>query len=168
MQVQHSNSLMLLALGVMCGTMLPILPPVFHFVATKCRIELEGLRFRTLAVGWLCNIPVWLMLGVSLWITMLGLGIQSNGVFHDVLYCTLTVSMAVVLGFATPVPGGLGAREAAMVLFLVPFFVAHPQMIGTADPTGMAIVIATVQRMISILSELAVSAILFKKVSICN
>jgi len=73
--------------------------------------------------------------------------------------------MAVVLGFATPIPGGLGAREAAMVLFLVPFFMAHPMMIGTADPTGMAIVIATVQRMISVLSELTVSAILACKVA---
>jgi len=165
MQVPNSNKMLLLALGVMCGTMLPILPPVFHFVAKKCRIELEGLRFRTIAVGWALNIPVWFMLGLGFWLTMLGLGVQSNGVFHDVLYCTLVVSMAVVLGFATPIPGGLGAREAAMVLFLVPFFTAHPGMIGETDPTGMAIVIAAVQRFISILSELTASAMLVRKVS---
>jgi uncharacterized membrane protein YbhN (UPF0104 family) len=70
--------------------------------------------------------------------------------------------MAVVLGFATPIPGGLGAREAAMVLFLVPFLMALSTMIGDADPKGMAIVIATVQRLISILSELTVSAILVR------
>ena len=73
MQVNNSGTLMLLALGVMFGTMLPILPPVFHFVAKKCRIELEGLRFRTLVIGWALNIPVWLMLGLGLWLAMLGL-----------------------------------------------------------------------------------------------
>jgi uncharacterized membrane protein YbhN (UPF0104 family) len=158
--IDHENWLMLLTVGIMCGTMLPILPPVFHFVAKKCRVELEGLRFRTLAVGWMLNIPVWIMLGVSYWLTMQGLGMQSNAAFHDILFCTLAVSMAMVFGFATPIPGGLGARELVGVFLLVPFFQAHPQTIGVIAPEAMAFAVVTVQRVISILSELTVSALL--------
>ena len=159
--IEHENWIMLLTVGVMCGTMLPIFPPVFHFIAKKCRIALEGLRFRTLAVGWILNIPVWIMLGVSLWLIMQGVGIQSQSVFHDVLFCILTVSAAMVFGFATPIPGGLGARELAALYLLVPFFLAHPNMIGDNDPVAMAIVIVFLQRIIAILSELILSVPLF-------
>ena len=159
--IKHENWWTFLTLGIMCGTVLPILPPVFRFVAKKCRIELEGLRFRTLAVGWVLNIPVWIMLGVSLWLTMLGFGMESTSIFTEVLLCILAVSMAVVFGFATPIPGGLGAREGAMVLILAPYFAANP--IGTADPEALAFVIAAVQRVVSILAELTISVLLARK-----
>jgi uncharacterized membrane protein YbhN (UPF0104 family) len=162
-RIEHESGLMLLAVGVLCGTMLPILPPVFHFVAKKCRIELEGLRFRTLAVGWLLNIPVWIMLGTSLWLIMQGIGIQSQAVLRDIMFCTLTVSTAMVFGFATPIPGGLGARELVAIHLLVPFFLAHPDMLGDNTAEAMAIVIVAVQRIISIFSELTISAILMCK-----
>ena len=149
-----------LTLGIMCCTVLPIVPPVFHFVAKKCRTELHGLRFRTLAAGWILNIPVWLMLGGNLWMILLGFGMESQSIFTELLYCTLAVSMAVVLGFATLIPAGFGARELVAVLILVPFFQTHPLPIGVADPTVMAGVTVAVQRIISILSELTVSALL--------
>lgn len=155
--------LMFLTLGIMGGTVLPILPPVFHFAARKCRIELQGLRFRTLATGWMFNIPVWFMLGVSLWLIMLGFGMVSESVFTELLYCTLAVSMAVVLGFATLIPAGFGARELATMVILAPFFQTHPLPIGVADSAIMAGVVVTVQRIISILVELSVSALLVWK-----
>ena len=162
-QIEHGHWLTFLTLGIMCGTVLPILPPVFHFVAKKCRIELEGLKFRTLAVGWILNIPVWIMLGISLWLTMLGFGMKSESVMIELPYCTLAVSMAVVLGFAAMIPGGFGVREWAMAAILVPFFTNHP--IEGIDSTAMAIVVVAVQRIISILAELAVSATLALKPS---
>ena len=165
--IEQENRLMLLSVGVMGATMIPIIPPVFHFIAKKCRIELEGLRFRTLAVGWLLNIPVWVMFGISLWLTMLGIGVQSLSLFHDVIFCTLAMSLAVVFGFVTPIPGGLGARELVAILLLVPFFKAHPGMIGVCDPEAMAILTVTVQRIISILAELTFSALFASKPSCC-
>ena len=155
------NDITLLALGAMVGIMLPIFPPVFRFVTKrlkKYKIELEGLRFRTLMVGWLLNIPVWIMLGVSLWLTMLGLGMTSESILTELLYCTLAISCAMVFGFITMLPGGLGTREWAMAAILVPFFAANP--IGGIDSVTMAAVIVTVLRFISVLSELAVSAVL--------
>jgi len=157
------HRLTLLTLGIMCGTVLPILPPVFHFVAKKCRIELKALRFRTLAVGWILNIPVWFMLGINLWLIMLGFGLESQSIVMELLYCTLAVSMAVVLGFATLIPAGFGSREVVAVFILAPFFQTHPLPIGVDDPVVMAGVVVAVQRIISILSELTVAALLARK-----
>jgi uncharacterized membrane protein YbhN (UPF0104 family) len=162
-QTEHSNKIMMLAIGIMCGTMLPILPPIFHFAAKKCRIELEGLKFRTLAVGWLLNLPVWLMLGIFVWLTMQGIGMQGHAVVHDVMFCTLVVSMGTVFGFATLIPGGFGARELMMGVLLVPFFTAHPQTVGDIDPTAMAVAVSVVQRLLSIITELIIAAMLVWK-----
>jgi len=160
-QTEHGNLPWLLALGVMVGTMLPILPPVFHFVAKrlkKFKVELEGLSFKTLAVGWVLNIPVWIVLGVSLWLTMQGLGVESESVIAELPTCILAVSLSIVAGFVSMLPAGLGSREAVMILILTLFFTTHP--IGAIEPSGIATVVVTVHRMISILSELVVSAIL--------
>ena len=157
-QINHGSWLTFVILGIMIGTVLPILPPVFHFIAKKCKIELEGLRFQTLAVGWILNIPVWIILGVSLWFTMLGFGMKSESLLMELPVCTLAISFSMVLGFASMIPGGFAVREAAMVAVLVPFFTSHP--IGGIDPMILATVLVVVLRIISILSELAVSAVL--------
>ena len=157
-QTEYGNLPWLLALGIMIGTMLPILPPVFHFVTKRLKkynIELEGLRFRTLAAGWLLNIPVWIMLGVSLWLTMQGLGMQSESVIVELPFCILAISLSIVLGFASMLPAGLGSREVVMILVLTTFFAIHP-----IDPEIPPIVIVTVHRIISIFSELTISALL--------
>ena len=159
-KIEHGNWLMLLALGTMIGTVLPVLPVVFRFVAKRLKkfnIELEGLRHRTLAAGGLLNLPVWMMLGVSLWLTMLGLGMTSESVLNELPYCILAISCAVVFGFITMLPGGLGTRDIALLMILTPFFTAHP--IEGIEAADMALVIVVVQRIISILSELAVSAV---------
>ena len=165
-EIEDRNWLMLWTLGIMVGTVLPILPPVFHFVTKrlkKFKIELEGLTFKTLAVGWMLNIPVWIMLGVSLWLVMQGLGMESKSVIDELPVCILAISFSVVLGFASMIPGGLGVREMAMVIVLAPLVATHP--IGTA-PTGedtstlVAIAIVAAHRVMSILSELTISAIL--------
>jgi len=160
-QFEQGNWWMLWVLGIMVGTVLPILPPVFHFVTRKLKkfnIELEGLTFKTLAVGWMLNIPVWLMLGVSLWLTMQGLGIESKSVITELPICVLAISLSIVIGFASMLPAGLGSREAVMILVLTPLVAVHPM--GAAAPTAVAIAIVTAHRVMSILAELTISAIL--------
>jgi len=160
-QLEDRNWWMLWALGIMVGIVLPILPPVFHFVTRRLKrfnIELEGLTFKTLAVGWMLNIPVWVMLGVSLWLIMQGLGIESKSVMNELPICILAISLSIVVGFASMLPAGLGSREAVMVLVLTPLVAAHP--LGAEAPTAIAIAIATAHRVMSILSELTISAIL--------
>jgi uncharacterized membrane protein YbhN (UPF0104 family) len=69
--------------------------------------------------------------------------------------------MAVVLGFASMIPAGLGVRDVALVVILAPFFTTYPIPMGEEiDPKVMAIAIVAVQRFISILTELAISVLL--------
>ena len=160
-QTEHGNLPWLLALGIMVGIVLPILPPVFHFVArklSKFKIKLEGLTFKTLAIGWLLNIPVWIMLGVSLWLMMQGLGMKSESVITELPFCILAISLSIVVGFASMLPAGLGSREMVMILVLTSFFATHP--IGATAPEAVATAIVAAHRVMSILSELTISAML--------
>ena len=159
--LEYGHWLTLVALGTMVCTALPILPPVFHFVTKrlkKFQIELKGLRFRTLATGWLLNIPLWIMLGFSLWLTMLGFGMKSESLLTELPFCTLAISVSIVFGFASMLPAGFGARELALGYILVLFFTAHP--VDDLDPDVLAIVIVAVHRIISILAELFLSSML--------
>ena len=158
--VAHASWLMLITCVFLCFTVLPILPPVFHFAAKKCRIELEGLRFRTLAVGWILNVPVWGMLGVSLWLTMIGMGFGMNHeqIITELSFCTSAISGSIVVGFASMLPGGFGTREYALLSLLALFYATHP--IEGTDPKVIALIIVTVHRILSILAELTVSAVL--------
>ena len=159
---EYRSLLTITILGFLCCTVLPILPPFFNFAAKKCRIELAGLRFRTLAAGWMLNIPVWIMLGASLWLTMtgLGFGMQNTSILTAWVFCILAISGSIVAGFASMLPGGFGGRELVLIHMLTLFFTTHP--IG-ANPEAIAIAVAAVHRLISILSELVVSALLVWK-----
>ena len=162
--IEHGHWLAFLTFGVMIGTLLPIFPPVFQFVANRLKkynIEIAGLQFRTLAVGWMLNIPVWIMLGVSLWLTMVGLGMTSESILAELPFCLLAIAVSVVFGFVSMLPGGLGTRELALLWILTPFFTERP--IEGIDPHTMALVIVTVLRIISILSELILAACLAKR-----
>lgn len=161
--IAHGTWLTFVTLGFLCFTVLPILPPVFRFAATKLKkfnIELEGLSFKTLAVGWTLNVPVWIMLGISLWLTMLGLGfgMKTGSITTELSFCALSISGSIVVGFASMLPGGFGSRELALMYLLTLFFTTH--QIEGADPKVVALIVATVHRIISILSELTLSAIL--------
>jgi uncharacterized membrane protein YbhN (UPF0104 family) len=160
-QVEDGNWLILLAVGAMVGIVLPILPPVFHFLTkalNRFNIKIEGLTYKTIAVGWLLNFPVWIMLGVSLWLVMQGLGMKSESIIIELPICILAISFSVVLGFASMMPAGAAVREWAMALVLTPFFATHP--IGEIAPEVVAIAIVIAHRVMSIISELTISAIL--------
>ncbi|MDR0521112.1 MAG: flippase-like domain-containing protein [Planctomycetaceae bacterium] len=174
-QEYSSGFIALAAAGVAAATMLPILPPVLRFaakfVAKKYQDEIGRLRFRTLAVGWLLNIPVWIMLGVFLWLTMLGFGMKSESPLAEIPFCILVASIAVVLGFISMLPAGLGAREVVMALILTQYILQHPILPlpepEKTDPKQwaelQALVIVALQRVISIAAELAVAACFWKK-----
>jgi uncharacterized membrane protein YbhN (UPF0104 family) len=100
------------------------------------------------------------MLGVSLWLAMLGLGLGMKNpmIFTEFSFCIVAISGSIVVGFASMLPGGLGSRELALIYMLALFFITHP--IEGAEPEALAIVIVAVHRIISILAELTVSAIL--------
>lgn len=170
--------LALLAVGMMLVAGLPVAPPVFRRMALRLGVgrndpeierKLRGLRFQTLGVGWLLTGVAWIFLGLSLWATIRGIGIETGPVLDNLPRFTLAAALSVVLGFVLMIPGGIGVREFAMAQVLILYFV-HLLMIGGMEyPEALetakvqAIVAAAVQRGISIVAELTVSALLIRK-----
>jgi len=145
-----------IALTVVAG--LPTLPPVFCRLARLLGVarsspqaaeRLARLRYRTLAGGWLAMTAGWLLMGASLWAVLRGMGIAA-GPPEELLLDTAAVALAVVGGFVSMIPGGLLAREAVLAALL------GGQLGGAA-----AIIVAALLRLVWLVAELAISAMLY-------
>jgi hypothetical protein len=112
--------------------------------------KLAGFDYRTLARGWAAMILVWLLLGTSLWAMLRGLDFDANLQQSWYLYTAIT-AMAVVVGFASMIPGGFVAREAVFVGLLGP-------LVGGGDE---ALIVAAALRLAWLVAELVISAILY-------
>jgi len=157
----------LLMLGM---SMIPTIPVLFRFVAKKLRVgqgdpdidsNMKKIRIRTVLFGWALMGIGWVFFGLSLWCTIYGLGLQPESIGELPKYIAIS-AMSVVLGFVLMLPGGLGAREWVLIVFLGPMFGASLAASGS-DPAlaeGFAIAVAGAQRVMSILAELAIAAVL--------
>ncbi|GHT10134.1 membrane protein [Planctomycetales bacterium] len=157
--VHYGNYLSLLCIGLMLVSALPIVPRFFKLIAAKILPKEQAqslqLTFKTLFIGWLLMIPLWLMLGLSVWAALRGIGIDVS--LAELPRFIAAAAFSIVLGFITMVPGGLGVREFALAQILVFYFATVP---GIMEPTLAAITVAGVQRLVSIIAELVVSAML--------
>lgn len=166
---------MLLAMGMAICAGLPIIPPIFRRLAKWVGVErgdveidrkLRGLGFRTLAAGWGLTILTWLLLGLSLWCVVNGVGVVKGSLFANgfelMARFTLAASFSVVLGFVLMMPGGIGVRDFVLAQVLTIYFAENLNN-DMALATSYAIVVAGVQRLISILVELLAAAVMFKK-----
>lgn len=158
-QFRGNAWLMALALGLMVLSGLPTLPPVFRVLARLARVgrsdpavraQLARFGLGTLLAGWAYMIVCWIVLGASLWLTLLGMGVEGLDLAGQLALCTATVALAVVAGFLSLIPGGVVVREAVLLALLAPHF-------GNA----VAVASAVVLRVVWLVAELAVSAILY-------
>ncbi|MDR1477761.1 MAG: flippase-like domain-containing protein [Planctomycetaceae bacterium] len=175
-EMENGFWITLLAIGMAVCAVLPILPPIFRRVAKRVGVgrndneidqKLSGLSFRTLAVGWGLTILTWLFLGLSLWGAIKGIGIADVGsLFANgcelMARFTLAASFSVVLGFVLMMPGGIGVRDFVLAQVLTIYFAGKLDNDMTLA-ASYAIVVAGVQRLISILVELTAAAVMFKK-----
>jgi uncharacterized membrane protein YbhN (UPF0104 family) len=150
--------LTLVALGLMVGAGLPTLPPVFRRLVKLAGIgksnpataeKIRNLGGKTLALGWLAMSIGWVILGLSLWAVLRGMGISVDLVVQLPLYVA-SVSLAMVAGFLSLIPGGAAVREAVLAELLVPHF-------GEA----IALASALLLRLVWLMSELLISGILY-------
>lgn len=173
--MQNGFWLTLLAVGLAVCAGLPIIPPVFRRLTKKVGVgrndpeidrKLNGLSFKTLAIGWGLTILTWLFLGLSLWSAVNGVGVVTGSLFANgcelMARFTLAASFSVVLGFVLMMPGGIGVRDFVLAQVLTIYF-AEKLGNDMALATSYAIVVAGVQRLISILVELFAAAVMFKK-----
>jgi uncharacterized membrane protein YbhN (UPF0104 family) len=101
----------------------------------------------------------WVILGLSLWAVLRGIGVEQllwasqtvplDPVGQLPLY-TASVSLSMVAGFLSLIPGGAAVREAVLAELLSPHFGAT-----------IAVVSAIVLRLVWLMSELLISGILY-------
>ena len=157
-------SLIALAVGLMVLAGLPALPPVFRRLVRLLNVAraspqidemLSRIGYRLVLSGWLGIAAGWCVLGLSLWATlrgMPGVGPKLGGPLEELPLLTASVCLALVAGFLSLLPGGMGVRE----LVLIPLMQQHLE-ISTKD----AIIAAVLLRVVWLVSELTLSGILF-------
>ncbi|MHB8953331.1 MAG: lysylphosphatidylglycerol synthase transmembrane domain-containing protein [Pirellulaceae bacterium] len=154
-----------LAVGLMLLSGVPTYPPLFRRIVRWLQIHranpqidqaLAGVGGRLMGFGWLIISLGWLALGLSLWATLRSIPnpgwpnpdwVES---LRDLPLLSATVGLAMVAGFLSLIPGGLGVRDWILMTLLAPTYGART-----------AIVSAVLLRFVWLLSELVVSAILY-------
>ena len=162
----HGNQLSLIALGMMLVSGLPIIPPIFRNIALRLGVgrsdpeidaKLRGLTVKTLAVGWMLATLTWIVLGLCLWASIRGIGIESGPLLEHLPQFVLAAALSVVVGFVLMIPGGAGVREFVLAAVLISYFAGLSEEIAV-NAALWAIIVAAVQRIVSIFTELFVSA----------
>jgi glycosyltransferase 2 family protein len=151
-----------LAVGLMLLSGVPTYPPVFRRVVRWLQVHranpqidqaIAGVNGRLMGFGWLIISIGWLVLGLSLWATLRAIPGGEPGwieSLRDLPLLTAAVGLAMVAGFLSLIPGGLGVRDWILMTLLAPQYGAKT-----------AIVSAVLLRIVWLLSELVVSAILY-------
>ena len=160
-------SALALATAVCVG--LPLLPPIFVRILSILRVgkndptlqdRFRSLTWRSLFVGVGLTSVLWLFFGLSLWAAIGSIGVAVGSFWPSAHLLVAASALAVVFGFAVAIaPGGLGVREAARTILLIPFFTAllqAPENAGfTTSAETLATIVALVQRLVSIVAEVA-------------
>jgi glycosyltransferase 2 family protein len=134
----------------------PTLPPIirrFARIGVKAEdvaTSFAGINFRLLFEGWSAALLCWLFLGLSLWATLRAIGVEQLSPVHDLPRLVAAVALAVVAGFVSMLPGGLGVRDLALVRLLS----------ETCGPTN-ALVAAILLRLVWLVSESTACVILY-------
>jgi len=153
--------LLLLAVALMLCAGVPTLPPIFRRLVRMAGVKkvnpkidtaLEGLNFRLMSFGWLTVALGWCLLGFSLWLTLRAIPTTTDRpvTLEHWPLVTACVALAMVAGFLSLLPGGIGVREyVVMELLEGPF------------GEGAAVVSAILLRLVWLLAELLLSGILY-------
>jgi len=153
---------LLASAAMTCVTAAPTIPPIFEFVLQRLRrggvesaasSEVRRLGVGALAGGWLLVATGWLLMGISVWAVLRAVGAESGApLIEQWAVGTAAAALSVVVGFLSFIPGGLFVREMVLLTFLAPTY-------GEAS----ALVAAVLVRLVWLVSELSVSAILYTR-----
>jgi glycosyltransferase 2 family protein len=158
----HDMRLLGLALLLTFAAGVPAWPSVFrrvvlflkvHRASPKIEPALQALDLRLMGTGWLMLIPSWLIMGTSLWAALAALPNPPASLSDPLVslpLCTACVALALVAGFVSMIPGGVGVREFVVITLLAP---------TVGEPT--AVISAVLLRLVWLIAELVVSAALY-------
>jgi uncharacterized membrane protein YbhN (UPF0104 family) len=155
-----------LSLGVMAATGIPTLPHVFPRLAKLAGVgkqdpaiveKLDALGLRTTVLGWVLMTVGWVFMGLANWSTFRAMGLPSGQILTELPRFIAAASLAIVVGFvAIFAPGGIGVREAVLVKVMIPYL---RQYIAQAEVVAWGA--SLLFRVVSVVSELAISAMLY-------
>lgn len=151
---------LLASLAMTCVTAGPTVPPVFEFVLRILRrggvdsaisSQVRRLGVGALAGGWAIIAVGWLLMGASVWAVLRAVGAEGGSDYVDHLAVgTAAAALSVVVGFLSFIPGGFFVREAVLLTFLAPTY-----------GEDLSLVAAVLVRLVWLVSEVAVSVILY-------
>lgn len=166
---RHQPLLLFGSLACSIGIAASVIPAVFRAVVRTIKLrrmnpdieqQLMGLNAPLLLSGWLTIAASWLIMGLSLWASIMAMtdcialpqGASSKLMsIREVLpLLTACVCLAVVAGFVSMIPGGVGAREIVVTEML-------PPLLGNSG----AVIAAILIRVVWLMAELGLSAILY-------
>lgn len=150
------------SLGMMAVAGLPILPPVFKRLVRLVGVgkakegassQLDALGYGIMLTGGVMMTLTWVSLGLSLWATFRAIGIHNLEFMPYFASYVCCASLATVAGILSMIPGGFGVRDVMLVDLIVKLF-------GTLS-AGQATVASGMLRVVWLVAELAISAILY-------
>ena len=139
--------------------MVPTWPPVFRRIVSWTRVgqtdvatgdRIAHFQLRLLWTGWLQIAVGWCFMGLSLWATLRSLDAAQVHLFGQFPLYVAAVTLAVVAGFISLIPGGTIVREAVLMQLLMPQY-----------GEGVALVATLLLRVVWLVSELSISSILY-------
>ena len=148
------------SLVVLAVAGLPTFPPMFRRLVRLIGLgrlkpgmldKLDGLGYGIVFLGWALNVIAWAILGLSYWAVLRALGGESGNPLEQLHLYTAGVSLAVVAGFVSFVPGGAVVREAVLAQYMV-----QALRVSKAD----AIVAAVLLRLAWLAAELVAAGVL--------
>ncbi|NIL98468.1 MAG: hypothetical protein GTO53_11275 [Planctomycetales bacterium] len=157
-----------LAIGLWLMSGLPTLPPVFRRLALRLGVargdpqieqKLQGVNYPLMATGWIAMAAGWLLLALSLWAVMRALGIEGLHPVADLPYYTAAVTLSVVAGFLSLIPGGVLVREMILTTILGEIYFGHVVQIPLAGATALSV--AVVLRLVGLTAELLLALLLY-------
>jgi uncharacterized membrane protein YbhN (UPF0104 family) len=176
--LQLPPSLTLLAAAMAIGAGLPTMPPIARRLArigmarldplelgsemnsqpptstadTHKEIDasLNAISLSLVASGWLAACVCWMLLGLSLWATLRAIGVEQLSPVNDLPLLVAAVSLAVVAGFLSLLPGGILVRDALLMQLVAP-------ICGDAN----ALIAAVLLRLVWLVTELGICGILY-------
>ncbi|MBP90779.1 MAG: hypothetical protein CMJ64_29390 [Planctomycetaceae bacterium] len=110
----------------------PTLPPLFRRALRILQVHranpdidkaIDGLDARVMGVGWITISIGWCFFGLSMWATMKSLPPEmAQAGLEQFPLLTASVALAMVAGFLSLLPGGIGVRELVVIPLLSPVF----------------------------------------------
>ena len=161
----RSWPLLAAAFGLAIVVGLPTLPPAFsrllrltRVARTEPNLTAEPLHVSTPVIvrGWTTIAAGWFLAGASLWAALRAIGVEQAALFADWPLWTAVTALAVVLGFVSMLPAGVGVRDIALMQLLAP----RLDEIASGSGETLAFVAVVVLRLVWLASELALAAVL--------